>query len=127
MLYTLFLIWVFGIAGISLRYCLDLWIPTLISSPFPVSTFFINIFGSFMIGIVYVLGIQKGFLGLETRIAITTGFLGGFTTFSSYALASLTLLEAKHVMYSVCYFVLSPVFGLIAAWLGTLVAQKIPI
>ena len=87
-------------------------------SPFPNGTFLINIVGSFLIGIVYVLGIERAVIPPAWRVGLMVGFLGGFTTFSSYSLESARLLEEMEVWYAVLYFVLSPLLGVGAALAG---------
>jgi CrcB protein len=108
----------FGLVGVFARYYLGLAVPRFLTPPFPYATFLINVSGSFAIGIVYVLGAERAAIPPDLRIGLMVGLLGGFTTFSSYGLEALRLLEESQYWYAALYFGLSPVIGLFAAFLG---------
>ena len=116
------LILVFGILGILLRYGLD---ELLKSNPatFPVSTFTINILGSFLIGIIYIYSQEKNSIPPETSRALMTGLLGGFTTFSAYSLQSIQLMSSGATFKGAFYFIGSPILGVLACVLGILIAR----
>lgn len=108
----------FGLFGVFSRYFLDLKITKMSLSTFPVSTFVINIAGSFLIGIIYVLGMEKNFFPRELRLGIMVGLLGGFTTFSTYSLDSFRLLLDGQNRQAMAYFFLSPLVSLTATAVG---------
>ncbi|HEX4924493.1 MAG TPA: CrcB family protein [Bdellovibrionales bacterium] len=101
-----------GFAGVLCRYGLDL---ALSSVAFPLSTFVINVTGSFAIG--YISG-GALITSQAVKLAVLTGFLGGFTTFSSYSLQTVTLLQQQQIGAAALYGALSPALGLLAAWAG---------
>jgi CrcB protein len=115
----------FGLLGIFSRYFMGLGVNRLLPSSFPYGTFFINILGSFLIGVIYVAGIERMHLSPQLRLGITVGFLGGFTTFSSYSLESALLFEREKILYALCYFALSPMIGLLFTFCGILLTRKI--
>ena len=118
-----FLIGLFGILGVYSRYYAGLGVGKLVSHPFPAGTFLINIVGAFVIGSIYVLGIEKAVLSEDLRIGIMVGFLGGFTTFSSYALETARLIEEGNTWNAIAYLGLSPILGLAAAFAGLFLAR----
>ncbi|KAB8033426.1 fluoride efflux transporter CrcB [Fluviispira multicolorata] len=122
---SLFYIGFFGILGVFCRYFLGLFMHKIFISPFPYSTFFINIIGSFVIGIIYVLGVEKLQISHELRLGLMVGFLGGFTTFSSYCLEAIKLMEESKYFYALSYLFLSPFVGIILTFLGIFLARKI--
>jgi CrcB protein len=122
---TLISILFFGMIGISLRYFIDLYVSSVSTSHFPISTFIINILGSFLIGVVYVLGAEKELLSPLLRSSIIVGMLGGFTTFSSYALSCVTLLSSKQFFLGLTYLILSPTLGLLVVWIAIMLTRSL--
>ncbi|MBI3336120.1 CrcB family protein [Candidatus Peregrinibacteria bacterium] len=105
----------FGLFGIFARYFLGLFVSRYFTTPFPYASFFINIMGSFFVGVVYVLGTEKAILNPEMRIAIMVGLLGGFTTFSAYSLETARLIEDARFWLAGLNFCLSPIAGVLSA------------
>ena len=104
------------IGGI-LRYLISLSIQSKIFSTFPFGTLTVNILGSFVIGIIF--GFSEKFnLAPEWRLFLATGICGGFTTFSSFSLETMTMLQEGQYLYGVSYITFSILFGLIAVFLG---------
>ncbi|BBH53270.1 fluoride efflux transporter CrcB [Fluviispira sanaruensis] len=122
---SFFYIGVFGMLGVYCRYFSGFLINKIFSSPFPMSTFLINVSGSFLIGFFYVLSVEKLHISHELRLGIMVGFLGGFTTFSSYTLEAVKLLEEGKLMYAFSYLFLSPFVGVILTFLGIIIARKL--
>lgn len=107
------LVGVGGAVGSILRFLTSAFVTRIEPFPFPVATFFINILGCFCIGL-FVNLIPSNNL----RFLLITGFCGGFTTFSTFANETLTLVNNNHIPIAVVYVVSSLVFGLGAVWLG---------
>ena len=112
----------FGVLGVFSRYGVGNFFAKSYPS-FPAGTFVINIAGSFAIGIIYVIGAERALVSEELRIAIMVGFLGGFTTFSSYSLEVARLLQSSHFLTGTLYAVLSPALGILATLAGILLAR----
>lgn len=107
----------FGLIGVFLRYGID-QLALRLAMPIPFNTLGINVLGSFLAGVIYVVGVERGWLPADLRAGVLVGFLGGFTTFSAYCLQSALLLERKVLWPLLIYWVGSPILGLIAAWAG---------
>jgi fluoride exporter len=108
----------FGILGVFCRYFVGLVSLRIFPVELPYGTFIINIAGCLLIGVVYALGVERAAIPHDLRLALMVGFLGGFTTFSSYGLETLLLIRDDKVAAAMAYLFLSPVLGLAACWGG---------
>ena len=87
----IFLVFIGGGIGALCRYECSRFLTQYWGGGFPVGTLFVNLLGCFLIGIVYSLTQDSRIFSPSTRLFLMTGILGGFTTFSSYGLESVTL------------------------------------
>ena len=100
--------------GLS-RFLLSTWLDRFQFNGFPVGTLVVNCLGSILLGVVLSYGIViEGHFNREALIEI--GFLGGMTTFSTYALESYDLIQKNKFGYAVLYLLGSPIFGMIGFW-----------
>ena len=106
-----------GIGGAS-RYAVQSWVAGSSPVVFPFGTFIVNLAGCFLIGLFYALGEKGNLLTPEWRIALTTGFCGGFTTFSTFAFENVNLLRTGDYTYLALYTLLSVVLGIAGVILG---------
>ncbi len=93
------------------------------TSTFPWATLTVNIVGSFLIGIAFVVITERLEMGPEVRGVVTVGFLGAFTTFSTFSMDTIGLLEQGQVGSAIIYVLSSVAVCIIAAWLGLTVAK----
>jgi len=115
----LFLIGIGGFLGSILRYSTGGFIHRWMSNPmFPYGTFFVNVAGCFLIGLLGGLVEMRNLFSPEIRLFLLVGLLGGFTTFSSFGLETYYMLRGGQII-SVLGNVFGNVgFGLMAVWLG---------
>ena len=73
-----------GAAGTGARYLLSSWALSALPSPFPFGTLAVNLIGSFLMGLLVPIGHASPLLSPTARLALTTGVLGGFTTYSAF-------------------------------------------
>jgi len=73
-----------GAIGTGLRYGVGLWAGRVIGTGFPYGTLIVNVVGCFLIALVYQLGISTTLISPTVRITLTTGFMGGLTTYSAF-------------------------------------------
>jgi fluoride exporter len=104
-----------GIGGIC-RYLAQVYIGKYTS--FPVGTLVVNLTGCFLIGILFGLSGKYAWMTMEWRLFLITGICGGYTTFSSFSLESLTLLRQGNFLYFSLYILGSVVVGLLATVAG---------
>lgn len=106
-----------GALGSMLRF----WISGLLNSSdtkLPIGTLSINVVGSFLMGIAFVLIVEKARLSPELRPLLMTGLLGGFTTFSTFSLEAVTLLNEGHTGAALIYVLLSVILCITALYVG---------
>jgi fluoride exporter len=114
-----------GATGSLTRFVVGSAIMTRLGARFPVGTMFINISGSFLIGLLMTLLTERLLLNPNWRFLLVVGFLGGYTTFSSFEWETLALVREGGSWLALINLLGSVVFGFAAAWLGsTLVAKR---
>ena len=111
-----------GLGGVA-RYLVQKVFVDMGYTGFPAGTFVVNIVGCFLIGLFTALAEKNNLLTAEWRIALTTGFCGGFTTFSTFANENMNLLRNGEYLYFSLYIILSVVLGIGAVVLGTNTAR----
>ncbi len=121
----LFYIGIFGLIGVYLRYFAVLSVSKMYPGAFPWGTFLINTGGAFLIGIIYVLGFEKANISENLRVGLMAGLLGGFTTFSSYSLEAVILVEQTKYFLSAIYLIASSILGVVAAFAGMALARNL--
>ena len=92
-----------GASGAVARYLLANWVHALWEGKLPLGTLLVNMIGSFAIGIIYVLLVERQMIHADWRGVLMVGFLGAFTTFSTFSLETIALLEAGHTLPALSY------------------------
>ena len=112
-----------GALGASLRYITVQLVE--VQSGFPVATLIVNILGSFLIGVCYVLILEKTLISEIWRPVLMAGFLGGLTTFSAFSLEAVALFEEGRWQMALSYIVFRTVFCIVAAFSGIQITRAI--
>ena len=111
--------------GGMLRYYLGGSVLARIGREFPLATFVINISGSFIIGLFLTLVTERLSLSQHLRLAVAVGFVGAYTTFSTFEYETARLIEEGHFTLALLNVVLSVIVGFIAVWGGILAARSL--
>lgn len=115
-----------GAFGTLLRYFLSTFVYQLVKQPtFPYANLIINVSGSFAIGLLAESFDARWLVSPTLRVAVLTGVLGGYTTFSSFAFETYALLRDGQMGLAMVNASGSVLLGLLAVWLGVRVAQMI--
>jgi fluoride exporter len=114
-----------GTLGCWARYGMTILVQAIYGRDFPYATLSINVLGSFLMGFLFIETIERLTFGPNFRIGILTGFLGGFTTFSTFAMESMLLAEGGEAAKSALYIALSVGLGLLAAFGGAYIARNL--
>ena len=113
-----------GALGVNARYFTGMWVTRLAGQQYPWATFVINVTGSFAIGFVMMV-LGRWLPHQNYRLFFVTGFLGGYTTYSSFAFESLTLWERGERGLGFTYATSTFVGGFLAVALGAALARSI--
>ncbi len=113
-----------GFFGANARFLVSSWAARLLGVSFPYGTFIANISGSFLLGVTIAILHDRGLLASPQRHFFVVGFLGAYTTFSTFAYESMQLFQNGAVLLGVLNIVGSVLVGLLAVgcgfWLGRL-------
>jgi CrcB protein len=113
-----------GAFGTGIRYLLSSLIYSKVRQPtFPYANLVINVSGSFLIGVLAELFEARVLVAPVARVALLTGVLGGYTTFSSFTFETVSLLRDGQMWLATLNVSLSVVFGLAAVWVGMRLGQ----
>ena len=123
MMKTALIIALGGAIGSISRYGAQVFIYRTYPSVFPAGTFLVNLTGCLLIGIFYGLSEKGNLLTPEWRLFLTTGFCGGFTTFSTFAYENMDLIRSSDFLYTGLYIAGSVVLGIAAVFLGILLIR----
>ena len=107
-----------GAIGSAARYSVNVWAGRMFGTAFPWHTLVVNILGCFIMGALTEMMALKLNVGQETRAFLTTGILGGFTTFSAFSLDFAYLVERKQLAAAGGYALASVAISLLAVFAG---------
>lgn len=121
----LILIGIGGFAGAIARYLVDGAVSERVTGAFPWGTLAVNLSGSFLLGLLFALTAERAVLPAEIRGPVLIGFIGAYTTFSTYMLETWRLMESGAPLLAVGNLVGSTVLGLLAVFLGLAVGRLV--
>lgn len=114
-----------GAVGALMRFWLSGWVYGLFGRDFPYGTLAVNVAGSLAMGVSFVLLVERLGSAPEWRALVMIGFLGAFTTFSTFSLETVQLLEGGAVGRAMINVLSSVAFCLIATWLGIVLGRQL--
>jgi CrcB protein len=114
-----------GGAGAIARYAVGRWIERQAGSAFPYGTFVVNLSGAFLIGVILTVLLDNLSLDPRWRLLIVVGFLGGYTTFSSYAYEVYALADRDQWLKAAFYVLGSNAIGLFACLAGIVLTRQL--
>jgi CrcB protein len=114
-----------GALGAILRFYLGGSVLSRTAAPFPTATFVINITGSFIIGFFLTLATERMNLNPHWKLLVAVGFIGAYTTFSTFEYETARLVEDGDITRALLYILLSVVVGFVAVWAGMMTARKV--
>ena len=113
-----------AVAGALSRYYITLWFANRFGTAFPYGTFFINVTGCLAMGFFITLAFERvPTVAPEVRLMVATGFLGAYTTFSTYGLETNVLWRDRSYSLAAFYWAGSAILGVIAVQLGVILAR----
>jgi len=120
-----FLVGVGGFLGAISRYMIGGLVGQATSAAFPLGTLLINVSGSFLLGFVYEVGTERFVLSPEVRTFAAVGFLGAYTTFSTFSLETVRLIQDGSGLAAMANVAANVGFGLIAVFAGVMLGKLV--
>jgi len=111
-----------GAIGAVLRFWVSTGIYALLGREFPYGTLVVNVLGSLLMGFLYIFMLER-ITSIEWRAALLIGLLGAFTTFSTFSLETMTLIEGGEPIKALLNIFISVSLCLLATWLGIQLAR----
>ncbi len=114
-----------GAVGALLRFWASNGVHAMLGRSFPYGTLSVNILGSLIMGFLYVMFLERMTVEPEVRAALLVGLLGAFTTFSTFSIETLNLIEQADYLKAVINMVLSVLGCVLAAWIGLKLGRQL--
>lgn len=114
-----------GALGAVLRFIMTNGVHRVLGRDFPYGTLAVNVLGSFIIGILFVLLVEKLALSVIWRSALMIGVIGGFTTFATFSIETLALIESGALTKAFANILFSVVLCLGATWIGISLGRQL--
>ncbi len=114
-----------GAVGAVLRFWVSTGVYQLLGRSFPWGTLAVNVIGSFMMGLLFVLFLERSMVSGELRGAVLIGLLGAFTTFSTFSIETLTLIEQADYLKALLNALLSVTVCILACWAGLALGRQV--
>lgn len=116
-------IFIGGGLGAVLRYITGVYVVKNSHLNLPLATFLVNIIGSLLIGFLYVFFIDKQNINPAVKFALTVGFCGGLTTFSTFSLELFEMIKNAQIIHALSYIIISVLVCIIAVTIGAYLAK----
>jgi len=114
-----------GAVGALLRFWASNWVYGLLGRDFPYGTLAVNLLGSLVMGLCFVLFIERLVVGPEWRAFVMVGLLGAFTTFSTFSIETFNLLDDGELIKAMSNVLISVMLCVLAAWVGVIAGRQL--
>jgi CrcB protein len=114
-----------GALGSLARYGVALWVQQRVGGAFPSGTFLVNVSGCLIMGVVMTLLTEGGAYDPNWRFLVPIGFIGAYTTFSTFELETFRAVEEGGLLIALSNIVFSVIVGFLALWVGVLVTRRL--
>ncbi len=114
-----------GAIGALLRFWVSTGVYALVGRGFPYGTLAVNVLGSLLMGFLYVLFLERMSVGPEVRGAVLIGLLGAFTTFSTFSIETLNLIEQADFLKAGLNIIISVSACILATWFGLILGREL--
>jgi CrcB protein len=115
---------IFGGFGCLTRYLVSGWVYQLVGKSLPYGTLAVNLLGSLLLGLIMEGSLRSTLLSPELRFGLTVGFMGGFTTFSTFSYETVRLLEEGSLVAAGANVLLNVIICILAALVGIYLARQ---
>ncbi|WP_072909746.1 fluoride efflux transporter CrcB [Malonomonas rubra] len=116
---------IFGGLGCISRFLMSGWTYQLAGRGLPYGTLLVNVAGSFLLGFLATFGLRSTLLSAELRVGLSVGFMGGFTTFSTFSYETIKLIEEGSIWQAGANILLNVALCLVFALLGVWLARQL--
>lgn len=114
-----------GFFGAISRFLLSRWVSLKLEGVLPYGTLIVNVLGSFLLGFIMTFSLEKGLTHPYLRLAITTGFIGALTTFSTFSYETVVLIEERDWFFAGMNILSNLLLGLVSVMGGIILAKAI--
>ncbi|MAV31355.1 MAG: fluoride efflux transporter CrcB [Cycloclasticus sp.] len=114
-----------GSIGAVMRFIVSTGIYSWLGRGFPYGTLVVNVLGSLLMGLLYELFLQRLSVSPEVRAILLVGFLGAFTTFSTFSIETVNLIEQGDLLKAMANVLASVILCVLAAWIGLQIMRQL--
>ena len=112
-----------GFLGAISRYIISIYTSKQFLFKIPLGTLIVNVLGGFLIGLIMELTIKNNFISPQLKLFLTTGIMGGLTTFSTFSYETIVLIKEGNILLAILNILLNSILSLLGVVLGNIVIK----